>query len=75
MESDPSACDGGGCAEGFDGSAVSRAEAAEVFELVEASLDTVALAVVHLVLLALYQPVAAGRDDHGGSHGADGQGR
>jgi len=52
LQSDPCACEGGAGADGFDGSAVARAEAAELLETVEAAFDEVALLVQGVILCA-----------------------
>jgi hypothetical protein len=63
LKSDPGAGDSRGGSKGFYGSAVSCAEAAEVFEFIEAAFDTVALLVEFAVVAAWLFPVPSGRDD------------
>ena len=57
-------CEG---SEGLDGFAVSGGEAAEVFELVEAAFDAVALFVEFPIVGALLFAIAFGRDDGAGA--------
>ena len=67
LESDAGTCESCGGSEGFDGSAVSSAEASEVLEAVEAAFDTVALFVEFAVVGSGLFPVPSGRDDRHGS--------
>jgi len=62
LESEPRACEGCICTEGFGGSTVSYVERPEVFEPVEATFDAVALLVEHAVVAARRISVLSRRD-------------
>jgi hypothetical protein len=72
LKSEP--CAGECCAgaEGFDGSAVAGAEAAELLEAIEASFDVVSLLVQGAIVAARLLPVASWRDNGDRTQGLDG---